>query len=98
VKKEPEMEYQESLTVQFRNKETGETYSGNKMHDDSPCAICEKKFSEHSVEMHKALRADRAAGAAACGADFVVRNEEATVSIPVSSPKPKSTNAATASP
>jgi hypothetical protein len=52
------------------------------------CAICEKKFSEHSVEMHKALRADRAGGAAACGADFVVSNEEATGSIPVSSTKP----------
>jgi hypothetical protein len=51
--KEPEEEYEESFDIGFRT-ESGETYSGNKMPDDSLCAICEKKFSEHTVEMHKA--------------------------------------------
>jgi hypothetical protein len=54
MEKGPKMEYEGSVTVHYRNKETGEIYSGNEIPDDSPCAICEKKFSEHTVEMHKA--------------------------------------------
>ena len=51
--KEPEKEGEESFEIEFRS-ENGGTYSGNKIPDDTLCRVCEKKFSEHTVEMHKA--------------------------------------------
>jgi len=55
IEKEPEIEREESVTVNFKSEtEPGKTYSGNKIPDDALCGVCEWKCSEHTVEMYKA--------------------------------------------
>jgi len=53
---EPEYEYEESVTVDFTIKGAD---PNAKMDPDALCAVCEKKFSEHTIEMHKTCASDQ---------------------------------------
>jgi hypothetical protein len=50
------MEEQPGVTIDFTIKGAD---PNAKMDPDAPCAVCEKKFSEHTQEMHKACASEQ---------------------------------------